>query len=79
MYVTRSSFEPVQLTPEGRFLDVALTELPESQVVEVCDVCEEPADDKLGDALGQFGLPGEPHVAAVCHYQCGIDEGYVVS
>lgn len=75
MYVTKADFETVMLTPEGRFLDVQLNELHESEVLEVCDVCEEPADDATGDALGQFGLSNLPVATAICHYQCGIDEG----
>jgi hypothetical protein len=78
VYVTRDTFEYVQLTPEGRYLNVQLDELHESQVVEVCDVCEEPGTSD--DALGHFGRPDvSPYVYVIAHYLCGIDEGLTLS
>jgi hypothetical protein len=72
MYITKSDFEPVQLTPEGKFLNVALDELTEAQVLEVCDVCEEAAGDLANDGLAQFS--DNPRVV-VAHYECGVNAG----
>lgn len=72
MYQTHDRDE-VQLTPEGRYLTVDLRELHERDVVEVCDVCEEPGT--ADDPLGQFGEPGEPLVVAIAHHMCGLDDG----
>lgn len=66
-------YEVVTVSGEGNFflaVDGGLVFLRSSQVVEVCDVCqEEPtADDPLGHFKGN-----EPGTYALAHGQCGLD------
>lgn len=74
MYVVKETSEHAQLTPEGRFLVAAgadgLLEYQPYEVLEVCDVCEEPptGDDPLGHFKGEvFGSQ------VIAHGQCGLD------
>lgn len=61
MYVVKDTHEHAQLTPEGRFLVAAgtdgLLEYQPYEVLEVCDVCEEPPTGD--DPLGHFKAPLE--------------------
>lgn len=77
-YVTRDGHEYVTVSPEGRFLlsagERGLVELDEAEVVAVCDLCDEPEDDPLGDPLAEFWDP-EDEASVVAHGQCGLDRG----
>lgn len=75
MYIHRETFEPLVLSGEGAFFH-GVDRVPESLVVEVCDLCEEEAGPH-GDVLAEFtnGQPGDDLVTLVAHAQCGLDEG----
>lgn len=76
MYRRTTDLEYVERTPEGRFLTGALEDVPASFVQEVCDRCEEPSSDDLGDddVLAEFWDPAS-QTSKVMHAQCGVDEG----
>lgn len=69
------AYEAVSVSGEGAFFVTVpggLTFLRSDQVHEVCDVCQEPAEDE--DPLGIF--KGEVFGSQVlAHGQCGIDQG----
>lgn len=75
MYRQRSTFEYLQVTPEGRYLRGDLSEVLPPDVVQVCDVCEEPGTDRFGgdDVLAEFWVPDEKR-SIVAHAQCGTDQ-----
>lgn len=60
MYVVKDTYVVVQQTPEGRFIaavDGDLLEYQPYEVLEVCDICEEPPTGD--DPLGHFKAPLE--------------------
>lgn len=77
MYRRTTDLEPVELTPEGRFLTGTLEVIPEKFVQEVCDVCEEPGCDV--DPLGIFRDPDQPGSQATAHALCAEDEDWVLA
>lgn len=76
MYVQRSTREYLTVTREGRYLRGDLSEVLPPDVVQVCDVCEEPGTNRLGgdDVLAEFWDPDEER-SIVAHGQCGTDRG----
>lgn len=77
-YVTRDGHEYVIESPGGLFLlsdgEAGIVVLRPEQVVAVCDLCEEPEDDPVGDPLAEFWDP-DVEASVVAHGQCGLDRG----
>jgi hypothetical protein len=71
MYIRRGDREPVAVTPEGQFIDGTLNIVPESELLEVCDVCEEEGSEH--DPLAHFKHPDRFGEYTIAHGQCGID------
>lgn len=77
-YVTRDGHEYVTESDEGLFLlpggEAGIIVLHREQVLPVCDLCEEPEDDPVGNPLGHFKTPGGD-AGVTAHGQCGEDHG----
>lgn len=71
MYIRRSDREHVTVTPEGQYLDGTLNPVPESELLEICDFCEEEGSDS--DPLAHFKDPEKFGSYIIAHGQCGID------